>query len=418
MEGGILLDMCDGYAGKILEIDLTTRFISSFPLPDVYRKQLLGGKALAAQLLYTRTTGTESALSEENLLVIATAPLTGSGAPGTARFDIASLSAKDDLPAFSNCSSDFGRLLKKAGYDALIIKGKCACPSWLEISGETVVFHDANALWGTNTGACRQALQQQAKDNRFASICIGPAGENLVKYASVLADGHSMGRAGLGAVMGWKQLKAVTVSGQQKIAFADEVSVSELNRQWYEQLRSLVPTSPGKNDCDRCPLRCVRHGRKTDLILDDLGMDAMEAEAALRWAKEQGIDTTGVYEAIAYRQGIGDQLSEGVARERKQGSDRRKVNYEQLATAFGLSAEGEETAVFCKNIIEAVSVCGQCIFTLRALQAPDQEMPLLKMIEYVTGQPCDITNLLSLGEFSHRLVQELKQRFTDKKSTS
>lgn len=400
-----------GYAGAILEIDLTTQGVSRIPLPAAYRERLLGGKALAAQLLCRCMTGKETAMSGENPVVIAAAPLAGSGAPGSRRFDLVSLSAKDDRPVFSNCGGDFGILLKKAGYDAVILKGCCHGPCWLEITEETVRFHDAQDLWGMGTGVCRNYLREKTSDRNIAALCIGPAGEHLVKYASVLADGHSLGRAGLGAVLGWKKLKAITVSGRQKIPLAQEASVTEQNRLWYAQMQEQAMKSEGEGNCPACPLHCPRHGRGADPVLDELGMDAMEAEAAFRWAQEQGMDTAGLYEAIAFRRGIGDRLAEGVDAHKRKGGSRRKGNYGQIALAFDLPPEAETTAAFCRNYAEAVSVCGQCMFTVKALDPGQKAQPLLNMMECVTGQIMELERLLSLGAASRHLEQTLRQRF-------
>lgn len=379
-----------GYMGCILEIDLTTRSISKITLSDAQCRRLPGGKTLAAQLLFDHIAGKTSALSEENPLVIATAPLTGSGAPGTGRFDMVSLSPKDDLPAFSNCGSDFGVFLKKAGYDALILTGKCDAPCWLEISDQQVTFRDAGDLWGMTTDTCRNALQKRVAAQRFAALCIGPAGEDGMTCASVLADGHSMGRAGFGAVMGYKGLKAVTVSGQKKIPLADEQAVAEHNRRWYAHLQTQ---SSGKNGCDRCPLHCPRHDRGTDPLWDALGMDAMEAEAAHQWASAHGLD-----------------LPKSTAQ--KPIGKGRKVSCENLGAVFGLPSDGEETAIFCRRFMEAVSLYGQCIFTVRVAQTQEQALQILQLLESVTGQPVDLETFLALGADSLAWEEKCNKKIT------
>ena len=123
-----------GYSGKVLKIDLCSRALSEYTWSAQDREDYLGGKIMAAQILHDHLTGKETAFSDENWVVITTGPLTGTGAPGSARFDIAALSPKDDLPAFSNCGGNFGVYLKKAGYDGLILTGRSEKPCWLEIS--------------------------------------------------------------------------------------------------------------------------------------------------------------------------------------------------------------------------------------------------------------------------------------------
>ena len=105
--------------GKILLIDLTTETTEEYPFTDQQRRETLGGKALAYRILADQVTGKESAFSEENLLILSTGPFTGTGAPGSIRFDITALSPKTGLPSSSNCGGSFGLYLKKAGYTNL-----------------------------------------------------------------------------------------------------------------------------------------------------------------------------------------------------------------------------------------------------------------------------------------------------------
>lgn len=376
-----------GYAGYLLDVDLTTAQAVRSPLPERYIRRNLGGKALAAQLLWDRMNGSEIAFSEENLVIVAAAPLTGTEAVGTARFDVAALSPKDGSPAFSNCGGNLGVHLKQSGYDALILRGKSAQPLWLEISGQNVVFRDGRELWGQNTGQCRETLIQRLQTRKIASLCIGPAGEHLVKFASLAADGHSTGRAGLGAVLGWKNLKAIAVSGE----------------------RELPKGNAQGAYCRNCPIHCVRIGRDGESVLNELGLDAVAAEAARKWAAEHGLPTDTIYEDIAFRRGMGDYLAEGV--ESRKGGKRRKDSYGQIAAFFDLPQEEASTGEFCRNFAEAISVCGQCMFTVRGLVPGTQELPLLTTLRHVTGQEWTIQKLLALGAYSRNLEEQLKERF-------
>lgn len=392
----------NGFAGFVLEVNLTTRRFVRMPL-----KQALSGKALAARLLLDYTDGSEQPLSEEGPVVVAAALLTGTGAPGANRFDLASLSPKDGLPAFSNCGGGFGLHLKKAGYDALILKGKAEVPVWVEISGEDVLFQDAGDLWGLGTGACRNRLEE-AQRNQFASLCIGPAGEHLVKFASLVADGHSTGRAGLGAVLGWKNLKAVTVSGQQELPVFNPEGVLEANRLWHTRLKEMARTPVGVGYCRSCPLHCPRRRQDEEPELNELGLDAFGAAAAREWAEEQGLFTENLYEDIAFRRGIGDRLAEGVAGRKEKGGKRRGGSYGKIAQAFGMSSEEASTEEFCRNFSEAVSACGQCIITANGF--PEEGYPL-KLLEQVTGETWDLPRFLALGQHSRNLEKQLKDRF-------
>ena len=138
-----------GYMGKILQIDLTMETAKEYPFTDQQRKETLGGKMLADHILSSKLTGRERPFFEENLAIFSTGPLTGTGVPSSVRFDITTLSPKTGLPMSSNCGSRFGLYLKKAGYDALILSGRCKTHRRLEIREDQIRFHDAHALWGT-----------------------------------------------------------------------------------------------------------------------------------------------------------------------------------------------------------------------------------------------------------------------------
>lgn len=380
-----------GYAGYLLEIDLTTQKVVRTPLPESYRRQCLGGKVLAAQILWDYTTGTENAFSPENLVVIAAAPLTGTDVPGSHRFDVASLSPKDNLPAFSNCGSEFGQNLKQAGYDALILRGKAPVPLWLEISETGICLHTAGDLWGLGTSQCRNRLEEKLQNQGFASLCIGPAGENLVKFASLVADGHSTGHAGLGAVLGWKQLKAVTVTGKTEY---------------------LAGYRLDETYCRGCSLHCTRRSEAEAPVLKELGLDAIAAENARTYALQQGWEIENLYESIAFRKGVGEQLAEHAGSSKRKSGKRRKGSYGQIARAFGLDLEEETTGEFCRNLLEAISACGQCVLTVNALQPGMETLPSLNHLEQATGQTWNLDKLLTLGAYSRDLEHCLQVRFS------
>ena len=201
------------YMGKVIMVDLTTQTVREYPWSDEQRELYLGGKIMAARILCDHLTGKETAFSEENWVVISTGPLTGTGAPSSARFNISALSPQTGILASSNCGGSFGFHLKKAGYDALILKGKCQGHKWLEINEDQFIFHDADDLWGMKVSECQNKLATLVGKKKFGKLCIGPAGENLVKYAGIISDKRVAGRTGLGAVLAWKRLKDITVNG-------------------------------------------------------------------------------------------------------------------------------------------------------------------------------------------------------------
>lgn len=401
--------------GKIGKIDLSSGSLSEYPIPE--QAQYLGGKILNQRILLDLLSGTESAFSEENPIILSTGPLTGTGAPGSLRFDIGSLSPKDDRPAFSNCGGSFGLYLKKAGYDALILTGRCSKKCWLEIREDGIQFHDARQLWGSKVSECRKMLEKALNHDRMGTLCIGPAGENLVKFASVMADGHSTGRAGIGAVMGWKNLKAIVVFGEREIPLHDPEGVAKLNADWYALLKQQGQKREeigGKAFCTGCPLHCSRQERESSSILNELGMDSIAAMDALRWVEEQGFATKNLYEDIAYRRGLGDTLAEGIHRGKGKDGKRRGGSYQAIAAAFGLEPEKPETDLFCRCLTEAISAAGQCMFTVNGLlhqESSDPELPVLQMLTLVTGRKMDMGGLLEIGKRSLALEQQLNTKF-------
>ena len=391
-----------GYMGKVMLVDLSAETVTEYPWSDAQRELYLGGKIMAARILCDHLTGKETAFSEENWVVIATGPLTGTGAPSSSRFDISALSPQTGILASSNCGGSFGYHLKKAGYDAIILKGKCSDHKWLEINDDQFIFHSAEELWGTKVGACQEKLAQFVGKKNFGKLCIGPAGENLVKYAAVISDERAAGRTGMGAVLGWKNLKAITVSGSKTVSVYDKEKTTAWCKKWFAylqghpltgkqlpklgtaglvssmQMHGLLSTknySAGQYEdfekvsgeclaeefnitnkgCLTCPIRCARtvtvqgkevKGPELETLgllggnicnndlqkildwnyeLDELGMDTISTANTIAWAmeaNEKGLWNNGlsfgktdnlsaIFEDIAHRRGIGDELAEG-----------------------------------------------------------------------------------------------------------
>ena len=222
-----------GYMGKVIQLDLGTGVASEYPWTDRDRELFIGGKTMAAKILSDHFTGKEEPLSEENIIVISTGPLTGTGAPSSSRFNISTLSPQTGILTSSNCGGTFGINLKKAGYDALILKGKCDKPTWINIENDKFTFHDAEFLWGTKVTECQEMLVEKMGHTRFGKLCIGPAGENLVRYSAVISDERAAGRTGVGAVFGWKNVKAITVSGNHEITVYDKDKTTKHLKKWF-----------------------------------------------------------------------------------------------------------------------------------------------------------------------------------------
>ena len=396
--------------GRVLQINLSTGDVTDYPWTDKDRELYIGGKTMAAKILYDTLTGREDAYSEENPLIISTGPLTGTGAPSSSRFNISSLSPQTGFISSSNCGGTFGYYLKRAGIDALIITGRRGERTWIEIDNGSVTFHNADDLWGTRVTECQRLLAEKMSSKRgcdikFGKLCIGPAGENLVRYSAVISDERAAGRTGMGAVLGWKNVKAIAVCGNHDTPVHDPSATKKWCQKWFRylrnhpltgnqlprmgtaglvssmQMRGLLATknyTEGRFEhfhkvngetlaeeynivnkgCLSCPIKCARtvtvegedvkgpeletlgllgggilnkdlyHILKWNKELDDLGLDTISASNTLAYAmeaNERGLWNNGlkfgdiegiskIWDDIAYRRGIGNELAEGSKR--------------------------------------------------------------------------------------------------------
>jgi aldehyde:ferredoxin oxidoreductase len=223
--------------GRVLAVDLATGETRDYPWTDEDRRTWLGGKTMAAKILADLLPADADPLGPKNVLVISTGPLTGTGAPSSARFNVSALSPLTRLVASSNCGGPFGTYLKKAGYDALVLTGRAAAPVWLEVAETGVTLHDAGGVWGLTTSAAQDALHA-AVGERCATLVAGPAGENLVPYACLLSDERAAGRTGMGAVFGSKNLKGIAAWGSRKVPIAEPERYHAHIKKWTVSLKS------------------------------------------------------------------------------------------------------------------------------------------------------------------------------------
>lgn len=489
-----------GYMGKVLKINLTTQTVEDYPFSDRERELFIGGKMMAAKILGDHLTGQEKPFSEKNLLVITTGPMTGAGAPSASRFNISTLSPQTGYITSSNCGGNFGYFLKKAGLDALILQGRCEAPTWIDIQNEKVIFHQADDIWGMSTSAVQTALDEKMRQKngrlrKNGKICIGPAGENLVLYASIVSNDRVSGRGGTGALMGWMRLKAVCAGGNKDVPVRDPEQMLAHSKKWFAylrkhpltgeqlpkfgtaglvsamQMRQILATKNytyGQYDdfekisgeelaakynivnkgCLSCPIRCSRtvevngkvvKGPELETLvllgsgivnndlpsilqwnyeLDELGMDTITCANTISYAmeaNEKGLwnnglhfskteDLSKIFEDIAYRRGLGDELAQGSKRlsEKYGGQDfamhvkgmelaayepRKSVGlglgyatsnrggchlnggYLVILEGLGLAvnpttyhAKADLTMMF-QDLMEMISATGQCLFT-------------------------------------------------------
>ncbi len=211
-----------GWMGKILRIDLNRMKTSSHPLTKEQTEMFLGGRGLGADMLFHEIPRRTDPLSPENKLILATGPLTGTGAPTSGRYSITTKSPQTGTAFDSNSGGHFGVQFKRCGFDAAVIEGRAEKPSYVWMRDEAVEIRNAEHIWGSNTHSTEDVIRSEtSKDAKVA--CIGPAGEKQVLISSIINDKHrAAGRGGVGAVMGSKQLKAIAVQGSHETSIADK----------------------------------------------------------------------------------------------------------------------------------------------------------------------------------------------------
>lgn len=235
-----------GPYGKFLEINLETRVIKPFEIKPEYTRDFVGGASLAARLFLDIADPLVDPLGANNPLLIMNGPLAGTNFPGSSRFVVCGKSPLTGIWGESASGGSFGADLKKAGMGGLIISGVAAGPMYLFIDDGRVEIMDAQEFWGKETFEVVDTLKKRHGGDGSASvITIGPAGEHLVKYAAICNDkAHYLGRTGMGAVMGSKNLKAVVVKGTRKVPLADGDAYKTARKNTLQTSReSMIATS-------------------------------------------------------------------------------------------------------------------------------------------------------------------------------
>jgi aldehyde:ferredoxin oxidoreductase len=228
----------NGYLGKLLSVDLTSGEMRDEPLNMAYARQFVGNSGLAARYLYDMVHADTDPLGPDNPLIMMTGPLTGSRTPSGSRHAFVARSPLTGIMGEANVGGFTGHELRRAGYDGIIITGQSSTPVYLWIKeGEKPQLRDASHLWGLDTYATQTRIAQELEEARARVACIGPAGENRVRYAAILnADARAAGRTGMGAVMGSKRLKAIAMRGKGPIP------ISEKERFDHAARRALIRT--------------------------------------------------------------------------------------------------------------------------------------------------------------------------------
>lgn len=348
-----------GYHGKILRVNLSAQTAKSEPLDLKEAQKFIGGRGLGTKILMDEVNPNVDPLSPENKLIFVTGPLTGTNTPTGGRYMVVTKSPLTGTVASSNSGGYWGAELKFAGYDLVIIEGKANSPVYINIVDDQVEIKDASHLWGKVVSETTSILEKELGEKvRIATI--GPAGENLSKMAAIMNDRwRAAGRSGVGAVMGSKNLKAITVKGSGKVSVADDSKLKEVFSRCMKKIKENGVTGQGlpaygtavlvniinengvfptnnfqfgtfakaeeisgetlaekyltkKDPCFRCPIACGRYCKVDDIegggpeyetiwaFGSDCGVSSLaEIIKANYWCNEIGVDTISAGATIA-----------------------------------------------------------------------------------------------------------------------
>ena len=211
-----------GYTGKILRMNLTDQTAKEEELPQDVAKDFIGGAGFGIKYLFDEVKGGTNALGPDNKLIFASGPFSGTTIPCASRMAVTSKSPLTGAVGMALTGGYFPVELKFAGWDVLIIEGKAEAPTYVWIKDGEVKFRSAKKLWGMKTTDTQQIIKNELHDQNIRVACIGPAGENQIKIASIINEWRAIGRKGLGAVMGSKNLKAIAIRGTGEVRVADK----------------------------------------------------------------------------------------------------------------------------------------------------------------------------------------------------
>ncbi len=229
-----------GWVGKVLDIDLSSQKISVYPLDKNLANSFIGGRGLNGRMLFDSIRPNMDPLGPENVLIFGAGPLTGT--PGaTGRFDVCFLSPATGLLGGANSGGYWGAELKYAGYEALIMRRKAGKPVYREIQDDKISIRDAADLWGLDVWQTTASIRRKMKDPKAQILAIGPAGENLVRFAAIMSSlSRAAAKCGGGAVMGSKNLKGIAVRGTKGVNVADPQGVLDNFQRTYQAITTDV----------------------------------------------------------------------------------------------------------------------------------------------------------------------------------
>ena len=226
--------MSNAFVGQILRVNLTSGEIRTEVLNPEWARQTLGGAGLATRYLFELTAPGIDPLGPENVLIFMTGALTGTPSASASRYSVVAKSPQTNMWGQSNSGGFFGPALKWSGFDGVIFEGVSTEPVYLSILDGKAKLNKANHLWGLTVPECDDRLQSEI-GRPVTVACIGPGGENLVRYAAIMNNkNRAAGRTGMGAVMGSKRLKAIACGGKQHIPLYDTAAFNRVTQRQRE----------------------------------------------------------------------------------------------------------------------------------------------------------------------------------------
>lgn len=229
--------MSYGFTGTILRINLSQKNIEKQNFDEAFYRMYMGGSAIGTYFLLKETDPHTDALSSENIITIASSVTTGAAVSGASRVCVTSLSPETGAVGDSQAGGSFGPFIKRAGFDAVVIKGKAPTPSYVLIDDEEVKIIDAEELVGKTVLEVHDILTNKYGKKNLSILQCGPAGEKLVTFACLMADLNDVaGRTGMGAVFGSKNLRAIVITSSGKVSFADPDGLRKLAKKAKDNL--------------------------------------------------------------------------------------------------------------------------------------------------------------------------------------
>lgn len=237
-----------GFFQRLIIIDVTTQQVNVEPISEELLKQYMGGKGLGTHLLLEHNPPKVDPFSPDNHFIIGLGPATDSKLYGSCRYGIYTKSPLTGFYGESYSGGSVSLPMSRAGYDFVIIKGASSHPVWLEISDKEVKFHNADDIWGMETYQTEDLVKMRCGVKDCGALVIGPAGENLVRFAVVENDyWRSAGRCGMGAVLGSKKVKALVFHGSSRREFHDQARIDQYAKKMLQDLKDHPATHTYRN---------------------------------------------------------------------------------------------------------------------------------------------------------------------------